>query len=98
MSVLVQSFIPGMSSDDYDERSAKLLPMLRSFDGFLGLHAAAFVEGGLQITETWSDTERYRSWIEDVVATTIPAGAVSQMQTSFTPLYDLMLAGEVVHA
>ncbi|MCW2974036.1 MAG: hypothetical protein JWN72_2309 [Thermoleophilia bacterium] len=98
MSVLVQTFIPGMTSVQYDATTVALQPLLQSFEGFLGFHAAAVVDGGLQINETWVSSDRYRTWISEVVATKVPAEAVAAMQTTFTPLHNVVLSGTAVTA
>jgi hypothetical protein len=98
MSVLIQTIVPGMTSAQYDESTTALLPMIETFDGYLGFHTAAVVDGGMQITELWTTSDAYKSWIQDVVATKVPAEAISAMKTTITPLHNVVLAGTSIRA
>ncbi|MCW2922670.1 MAG: hypothetical protein JWM98_74 [Thermoleophilia bacterium] len=97
MSVLVQNFTP-MTSAQYDATSALLKPVLEGFEGYLGFHAAAVVDGGMQITELWTTSDAHKTWISDVVATKAPAEAIAAMKVTYTPLHDVVLAGSPVTA
>ncbi|MCW2950276.1 MAG: hypothetical protein JWN41_1289 [Thermoleophilia bacterium] len=96
MSVLVQTFIPGMTSAQYDATTEAIRTQLENFSGYLNFHSAAVVDGGLQITEAWATSDAYRMWIKDVVSTKVPAEAITAMQTKFTPLHNLIVADTVV--
>jgi hypothetical protein len=90
-AVLIQTFVPNMTSAMYDETNAVIKSKLEGFEGFLGFHTAAVVDGGLQITEAWTTKAAYENWISTVVATKVPAEAISAMQTTVTPLHNLLL-------
>lgn len=98
MSVLIQTFVPGMTSAQYDEATSALTPLMEHFDGFLGFHTAAVVDGGLQITELWKTSEAHATWIKEVVSTKVPAPALSAMKTTVMPLHNVVLAGSSIHA
>jgi len=90
MSVLVQIFVPGMTSAQYDATTVELKPLLEDCTGFLGLHTAAIVDGGLQITELWENTAAHKAWMQDVVATKVPAEMFGAMKTVVTPLHNVV--------
>lgn len=90
MSVLVQTFIPGMTSAQYDASSVALQPLLENYTGYLGLHLAAIVDGGMQVTELWETSAAHQTWLKDVVATKVPAEAFQAMKTVVTPLHNLV--------
>src|SRR4051794_16945841 len=90
MSVLIQTFVPAMTSAQYDATTAELAPKLETYTGFLGFHTAAIVDGGIQITELWESSAAYDMWIKDVVATKVPAEAFAAMQTVVTPLHNVL--------
>jgi heme-degrading monooxygenase HmoA len=97
-AVLIQTFVPGMTSATYDQVNPALASKIEGVEGFLGFHSAAIVDGGLQITETWTTKAAYENWIATVVATKVPAEAVSAMQTTVTPLHDLLLVPSLATA
>ena len=90
MAVLIQSYLAGMTSAQYDATNKTVAPQLDGFEGFLGLHAAAVVDGGMQITELWSNEAAYKNWISTVIAKHVPAEAVTAMQTTFQPLHNVV--------
>lgn len=97
MSVLVQNFAP-ITSAQYDATSVQVQPLLEGFEGFLGFHSAAVVDGGMQITELWTSTAAHKTWINEVIATKVPADAMSAMKVTYTPLHNVVLAGSPVTA
>ena len=87
-----------MTSAQYDATNAAISAQLETFEGYLGFHAAAVVDGGLQITEAWTTEARYDAWISTVVATKVPAEAIAAMQTKYTPLHNVLLTKVLAHA
>lgn len=89
MAVLMQAHAPGMNSEAYEAITSDpaFMEALRSFEGFLGLHAGGPVSDGWQVFEVWESAEKHQAWIEQVIAPNMPSEIAESMVVTYHDLH-----------
>jgi heme-degrading monooxygenase HmoA len=66
MAVLVTSFVPGLSRQQYEKTPAVLTDRLKAAPGFIA-HYAWERGDGMDVVEIWESAEQHDDWFDNTV-------------------------------
>jgi heme-degrading monooxygenase HmoA len=77
MPIVIRAKVPGMTREQYNGMSDRMLQLIKTKKGFIA-HAGTAIPGGWEVTEMWESQDAFDDWMKNTV---MPAAKAAGIET-----------------